>query len=559
MKHPDDFLKLRSGPSPLGNSAKWCLDAVASPFLTKNSGNTVTRKKDRFTETRTTLGAPVLAGVVRTGTTLHLTYVELTGTGRTTRRTTSSTRRFTWGAAPPSLTRGELVYIGDGLLLSMFNNVNDLGDVTEDYEQIIHWPMMVPVNGPIRQRLFSEASELARAVSYIDSIQVTGMLPYNHDFGLHATGWDETNECYRFGFSFTYFTDDSTEQTRLDTRVPMFYAGNTGDMALTQVAVPFYPGRIHPGSKAFVIGNGRLQRLSVVREADVADRATVPFTYPYFANSADHGQSWSSTTTDFLHPFLHVMPAIGPDREYLNNTQMNRLQDNHLNVYLGQGKSMLIIPNGVVEVSVPDGALLKTCAMAFLGEEGAGYTRVAWPPDAWEFTAGNAAVGEPTDPEEDSYVTLLRQSKDFYSAQYAFGEGCMYLPVRIAGALKFLVTYDFGANWVIKDYPARPASVETHLATESGAVIRPYVSEDDPGELVFASPRYSGDGRIEFLRTNGLFNEFKKTAGLLSYPAPLATMPPQLFFQMVEPNQHFTYFGGAGHINPAFPGEFDKP
>ena len=558
MKYPDDFLKLRSGPSPLGNSSKRAMDVVDSPFLTKVSGNTVTRKKDQFTETRSIHGSPVMTGVVRTGNDLSLAYVELTGAGRTTRRNTRLVRYFAWGTAPPSLTRGDMVYIGDGLLLSMFNNVNDIGDVTADYEEIVHWPMTMPVNAPVKQRLLGEPVELARAVSYIDSIQVTGLLPYNHDFGLHATGWDNDSSRYRFGFSFTYYTDGSTEQAAMSSRVPMFYAGNTGDMALNQVPVPFYPGRSHPGSKVFVIGNGRLQRLSFVTEVAEADLDTAPIIYPYFANSSDHGQTWTSASTEFLHPFLHVHPATVDHREFLNNTQMGRMQDNHLNVYLGNGKSMLIIPNGVTELSA-GGDLLKTCAMAFLGNEGSGYSRISWPPDAWEFSGSGKTVGEPDLPNEESHVRMFRQSKDWYSAQYAFGVGCMYIPVKVDGHGKFLITYDFGENWVIKDYPVRPADNDTHLATEYGTVIRPYVSESDPGEIVFASPRYSGNGRIDFLRTDGLFNEFRKTAGRLNYPDPLESMPAELFFQMVEPNQHFTYFGGPGYINPAFPKEFDQP
>lgn len=57
MDYPDDFLKRRSGASPKGQADKRALDRVDSPFLTRRSLNTVTRKKDDFSETRSEAGS----------------------------------------------------------------------------------------------------------------------------------------------------------------------------------------------------------------------------------------------------------------------------------------------------------------------------------------------------------------------------------------------------------------------------------------------------------------------------------------------------------------------
>lgn len=570
MKYPDGFLKLKSGPSPLGKSGKRALDEVGSPFLTKRAGGTVTRKKGDFTETRTSGGKPVLTAWTRTGDSLWNAYTEIRGTGETNARYTKILRMPRNGELGPSMTLARMPYIGDGLLLSMSNDGNDVGPDTALHHLISHWPTLLVANAAIKQRLSGEAESEGTSVSYLDSILITGLIPYFHDFGLHATGWDDETKRYRYGFSFKYYADGTDKQTALDSRIPMYFAGNTGDFTMVQANIPYYPDRSHPGGKMFVIGPGRLQQLVFVAElalGDIPDDPNGAPLMPYFANSTDHGETWTAAEAAFLQPYLYLhpakaeVPADPPNtsfspamRAHLDNQQLNRMQDNHLNVYLGEGKSMLVIPNGVTEEGHA-----TTCAMAFLGENGAGYTRVAWPADEWVSTS--SLLGEPYDPKTDNYVDIFRQLKDFYSANFAFGVGCMYLPIRIAGVWKFLVTYNFGANWTTKDYPERPEGLdgkETFPAM-TGTVVAPYIDEDQPGEIVFAMQSLSGPGRIDLLRTDGLFSAFKKTAGALRYKGELKTPPGSLIFQLADFNQHFTYFGGEGHIYPAFPEEFGKP
>lgn len=550
------------------------MDGVDSPFLTRISGSTTTRKKGEFTESRGGKGTPSLVGWTLQGNAYQLAFVELDGKGDATVRSMPATRLPKLSQNAASLALCRLVYIGDGLLLSIINNANDFNDNANDYEQVVHWPAMLPVNAGIKQRGSEEDVGIAKAVAYIDSVVISGLVPYFHDFGLHATGWDGDTKRYRFGMSCRYYTDGSTKDKAQESRVPVFFAGNTGDKSLVQTAVPFYPGRNHAGGKVFVIGPGRLQQLVFVTEQKAEDREGNPILYPYFANSSDHGDSWSSATAEFIRPFLYIRPLtpmvpanpaadpptpeIPEKRAYLDNQHLERMQDNHINVYLGDGKSMLIIPNGFVEK--PEGQPVKTCAMAFLGDQGGNYTRVSWPADDWRHGGGGGVLGEPENFATDSYVRLFRLPKDRYSAQFAFGVGCMYVPIKVATVTKFLVTYDFGGSWTIKDFPARPDGVTGGELLDSGTIIEPYLNEDEPGEIIFAYPNYNA-GRIDFLKTNGLFGPFEKTAGMVNYKTPLATPGPQLYFQMGEANQHFTYFGGAkkSHIYPAFPGEFDKP
>ena len=564
MNYPEDFLKLRSGPSPKGQADKRALDGVDSPFLTKRQGGTTTRKKDDFSETRSSRGVPQLVGFCLPQPAYALSYVDVGGSGEGTTARMSYLRFPKMSSKAASLPLGRIVHVGDKLLLSMSNNANDVG---QEYETIISWPMTMLVNAAVKQRVSGEDRSIAKAVSYIDSIQITGMLPYYHEFGLHATGWHNDTKRYRYAMSCRYFTDSLKP---LESRVPIFFAGNTGDMAMTQVSVPFYPARDHPNSKTYVIGLGRLQMLVFVTEAAADKRATTEIRYPYFANSTDHGDSWAGAGAEFLRPFLYLhpltpavpanpeadppTPEVPEKRAYLDNTHMTRMADYHINVYLGNGKSILIVPNGVVSVvnEVP-----TTSSMAFLGTNGAGYTRLNWPADDWRFIG--ALLGEPENLATASYVRLFRLPKDHYSAQFAFGVGCMYVPVTVAGVTKHLVTYDFGSNWVVKDTPVMPAGMTGGEIARTGTVMSPYLSAEKPGVIIFPYTNYT-TGRIDMLRTDGLFSAFKRTPGVLNFKAPLGRPTPQLYYQTAEANKHFTNFGGdkPAYIFPAFPGEFEK-
>jgi hypothetical protein len=570
VKYPDDFLKLRSGASPSGQAAKRAHDIIDAPYLRKRVGGTTTLKQQDFSQTRTVGGSPSLVGwfLNDTSNAFQLAYIDL-DTGRTTVPSAPVVRFPKFSEFAASLALGRVTNIGDGLLMSVANDANSIPSTVPEAVRatVASWPMMLTVQPAIKQRFSSEPVSVAKAVSFVDQLPVSGMLSYYHDYGVHATGWDNDTKRYRYGFSLKSFSDP---ESPLTSRFPAFFAGNTVDKDLVQKDFPFFPGRDHPGGKMYVIGPGKLQQLVTVSELPTAeDRAEVDITYPYFANSIDHGDTWSGAAAEFIRPFLRTRPLTplvpanpGADpptpeiperRAYLDNTHLNRLQDNSIIVYLGEGKSMLIIPNGVVTADDVFGST-TTCAMAFLGTNGSGYTRISWPPDDWVFPN---LFGEPDDAPQ--YLRIFRLSKDRYSAQYAFGKGCMFLSVVSDGALKFLVTYNYGSSWSIVPRPALPEGVSGGILPESCTVIKPYVSDDEPGELLFAYPNYA-TGRTPFLKTTGLFTPFKKTAAVVNIKGQLGVGSSQLILGTFQANVHFTYFGGAKpSIYPAFPGEFDKP
>jgi hypothetical protein len=188
--------------------------------------------------------------------------------------------------------------------------------------------------------------------------------------------------------------------------------------------------------------------------------------------------------------------------------------------------------------------------MAFLGSSGGGYSRISWPADTWYTDEAGLANG----PDE---LLLVLYTKDSRSAQLGFGAGSMYIPDTSATGLRFLVTRDSGSSWATLASPALPDGLAGGTISQSGAVIRPYVTDDQPGVIVFTYTNYAA-GTIDFLRTDGKFTAFSRTAGKVKANATL-TANQQMVSATGLLNRYFTFFGGGErpYIFPAFPREFD--
>lgn len=548
MQYPDDFLKLRSGPSPKGQADKRALDGVDAPYLTKRSGTTTTRKKDEFSETRSTRGAPSLYGyysyVTGDFTTYPAAAVDIAD-GLTVREV-KYLQVYRLGPSAPTLPLARTPYAGDGFLLTLLGNGNDVPG-----NDAVAWPLLLRPTAAVREYQASDPKKDGQTTTFIEQIQIGG-LGTAHYLSMLGSGWGGDEKRFRFCLAASYYADANNKFT---TRVPIFFTGDTGTQSMQQVSFPFHSGRDTPFCSPYVVGLGKLQSLQVVTE-DTDE----PMLAPFLATSTDHGSTWASTTADFLTPYLRVIPLDAGDptatpprpavRAHYDNSQLNAIGEYNVNVYLGDGKHILIIPNGFIDMG-GSGGTARFAAMAFLGTNGAGYTRLAWPPDSWYVSAGGIPLLEGGD-----RVRLATYSQDSRSAQRGFGLGCMYISVTKDGAGPFMFTRDFGQTWAF----ATPTGAPNGFAS-SGAVIRPYESAEQPGRLVFASPRYgAGDdkGQIDFLVTDGTFTAFKKTAGVIK-PKEGVVSPPTS--GSAATNLYFTNFGYGDrpYIFPAFPGEFDKP
>jgi len=331
--------------------------------------------------------------------------------------------------------------------------------------------------------------------------------------------------------------------------VPVIWTGSTGGATMAQRAYPYFPGRDHGPFASFVAGPGKVQALHVVTED--TDKPQIP---PYLATSSDHGDSWASAAATFLAGLLYEFPAAGAVRAHYDNGQLNMMGRYATIIYVGDDTTLLIVPNAYV-----DGELLEIggsvvngtpparfCPALFVGHAGS-YVRQAWPADTW-YTDRN---GLKTDPAGDAVllagVTLLR------TGQFGLGPGRAYIPVFQGGAIRVMLTADYGATWSFSP-PVPPEIVSPYSSSFCGAIGRA-PTDTKPAQVVFPAPDYA-NSKMRFLRTLDLFQTFQPFGGvkaeLLTSPAPYSG----------DYNYSFVNYGGEQHrpaVFPAFPGVFDKP
>lgn len=419
-------------------------------------------------------------------------------------------------------------FAGDGLVL---HTVADRGDGASTTQT---WMVVESVNGGDEH--YASDARKGQSVSYVTSA-VTGLGPQDLSFSVWACGWGDDDTRYRFGLT-TMVPNDPLNP--LLTRVPAAAYGSTGLRALTSVGFPAYTDRNHFDFLTFVVGRGKLQALVFADNlfyASSTPNLTLPYAAPYLAYSNDHGESWSTTSVAWLTPLL--CPS-GFD-VFLKNRQMEFMAKHATITYVGNGKTLLFIPNAYV--SGPDSDPIFAPAM-LLGD-GTSYSRISWPPDTWEVPY----TGVPSAFETvHTNVVGFSLNKEARAGHHGFGDGCFYVWVKKDGVGQIMFTHDYGSSWLF-------AAIPPTLGTVAGAVITPYEGPDKLGKIIFASPDYDTN-RLSFYSVGGDFAEFKDMGPVLKAAGDLIPNANQPY------NYFFVNYGGLRYrpyVFPAYPKEFEKP
>lgn len=397
----------------------------------------------------------------------------------------------------------------------------------------ITWLVLKSVEGG--NEFFPGEIRRRHSVSHV-ALSVTGLGPRYLSFTTWATGWENDDTRYRYGFT-TLVPDDLLNP--MLSRTPACVCGNTGSRTLEIVSFPAYPLRNHFDFTTFTAGPGKLQALIFCDNLyylSSTPNLTLPYAAPFLAYSNNHGQTWASTAM----PWLTAVLCPSGFNVFLKNSQMEQMAKHATITYIGGGKTMLFIPNAYI--SGPEASAVYAPAL-FLGD-GTTYTRLTWPADDWHVTwSGSFLPG-------GNFIEFSRQAET-RAGHHGFGDGCYYVWAYITASLawKILYTHDYGDTWDLADVPALFGQV-------AGAVITPYVSPERPGRIIFAAPDYDAN-TLSFYAVTGDFAEFKnlgtvvKAAGDL---IPSAEGEPYNYF--------FVNYGGLRYrpyVFPAYPTEFEKP
>ena len=548
-KYPDDFVKLRNAgvSAERGQSSKFVLDGVDAPYLKRITPGGVTTKKDDFTEFRGKAGIIDLVGIAITGTVTKT----ITGGASSGQRTvtTVSKQDTPFGLADTTFgfsrkadykeifyitTRGNLqftallTFVGERYVFNLQSSNPDIAN-GETVANTLYWPVLTKLPEISSQFEDFDPKSKGKSITYINTYQLQSLSSGFLRACTFASGYDNTANKYRFGF--TAFNRSDPDIPSIND--PVAFSGSTGALALTQRTLPLVADTLGDNKPfaPFVIGKGRIQSL----QAPVP-KTGQPLISPYLANSTDHGDTWTAASAAFVVPYLRLASGL------YDPNQLGSIPD-AINTYLGKNdgsedsRSMFYLPAGWTGTQfVP---------MIFLGTNGQGYTRVSWPPDAWPVNA----QGLPTTTNQ---VTWATEAQDLRRVPFGFGRGCMYVPVKLADVPKIMFTRDYGATWAYSSGTMTPELSDTPFA---GVVMTPYESDTKKGRILFPAPNYTKQ-IIEFFRTDGEFNSFKKVLGAVSINGLRA--PTGLDARAF--NYIFTKFGGAKpSIFPAFPKEFEKP
>ncbi len=556
--YPNDFLKLRNGHSPAGQAHKRTLDGVDAPYLTKRQGNTITRKKDEFSETRSTAGAEYLWGITIDSEGAFATLVADPENGL--RRALPNNKRV-YGIDEGNVLGSPLTpYVGAGYVLQL--RVTPTGN---EATPATFWPVLSLANGPGDEYLSEDPEAPRRSVSFLDVATITfeypaafGM-PTMRNIGVAATG-----KIANSGFGFAVYGLYRDNPVANSPAFPFLKRGDTQTLNIEDVTLPSVSGRSHYRFNLFTAGKGKLLGLQIVVEVDSLPRA-----YPQLLRSADHGQSWltydAAFLTDDLVPYTDP-PFGGPRGVYTYQSQLERLALLTNIQYVGNDTTMIFIPMGYVGT---DGLGPYFAPMMFVGD-GFTYTRVAWPADEW-FVDSVGTQRDDETPRAGFSLTSGTTSGDDTSklgiagAQFSHGVGCLYMPVRETHVLpvvwSILHTRNFGATWERSAAVPEGIFPDNGLCT-AGVIIRPYkapvgIEAARDAVIVFAQPDYE-TGKVNLLQTDQNFTEFKRITTVKSRDGLLDTVWPDVV------NHFFVNTGAVGNpqhlptVFPAFPGEFDN-
>lgn len=432
----------------------------------------------------------------------------------------------------PTVELARAPFLGDGFVLVALSNRIEAATPAD----IVVWTALNKLSAQATQYLASDPARIGHSTTFVEDVQMSGTTSIFKSTNVWGSGWQDSDHRYRYGCCG--LVDDGTPAHN---PTPVIFVGNTKTQQIAEVGVPRAAGRPYYPYTMFVIGPGRLQAIQTVEDSQD------PQIPPYFLQSTNHGDTWAAVPADFLIPFTYTTTAVG-DRARYSTAQLTAFSRGSTIQYLGVGRQLLVLP-GLKDMLGPPLVLggdpqPRFCYMAFLGTDGAGYSRITWPADDWLVTQAGIQT-------MNSYIAIFEPSvaetgMDYAGMQMVFGKGCIYFTVVVAGVPQFMVSRNFGASW---DFYPRPVGVAL-----IGVTLEPYVSNDTPGKLIFAKPDYPA-GRIRFMRTTGKFDEFKTVGTSIR---PKQGLLPNT--SLIPLNTVFVNFGGVKYsprVVPALPDEFE--
>jgi hypothetical protein len=546
FKPPREF----DGRAPVGLAGLRALHQVdndLAPFLKRTSPNGgVANKRNGFDETHQGSGSPYLIGgytVLVEGAASPQELVAALSPedhiGLTLRWRSYLTLPNNDGLMALATHGDRYVYVGDNYVMKLLGTFDP---PNQPYTQF--WPAILRCDGLGDQYLDTDPDRARRSTTFINTVRLGGGLQlFLHSFSLFGSGWHNDEARFRFGLSCLFWADD---EDPMNTKVPVMFIGNTGDQTMEQVAYPVAAGRNANSFTTSVVGPGKLRALHTVEE-DITE-TMIP---PYVAASDDHGLTWTSYIPTDLLPYVYVNPAVGGDREYLDSQQLAFMSASAVWHYVGDDTSILFIPNGYVDGELPSTARFAPMLFKVVGTN---FERISWPPDEWYTDKTGLSLDSGT-PGYDKVLWTFSPEQN--QGQYSVGVGCLHVPVRQGGEIRMLHTRDFGATWEFS--PPVPDDIVSPVEEFLGAIVKPYIEDEQSARLVYAAPDYE-ENRLRFLATDENFEEWKGAGAVVKAKGALTP----LSFGYASPNSNYSFvnFGGRRYkpcIFPAFPGEFDRP
>lgn len=542
--------KYWDGYSQRGADQLRALDLLGLPYSKKILDGVTARRKGQFSEVNVEEDDPYVWGyclrddysVLGMRLNLESGYAAREMFGKS----------INYGAPRNLVELARVIYVGDNYIFQL------LCDRTPTDPAAIFWPTLLRADGQGQEHLSTEPPPAHASVSFYDTARLAGLGTARngavldglgnvvgisigsggHSFAPFATGWADDTTRYHFGMTALYFTDPTNPTT---TKVPVAFAGNTGTLSMAQKAYPYFSGRDHTPFMSFVAGPGVVHALN-----SVVEDATMPQVAPYLATSNDHGNTWNYAVANFLTTLLYQHPADGTHpRAYYDNNQLYFMTRYATFIYVGNGVTLLFVPNAYVDGSMELGTA-RFCPALFVGTNGS-YTRQAWPADTWYTTS----QGYKVDPAGAS--VCLFGYPYMRLGPFGTGPGHAYIPIFQSGAYAALVTKDYGVTWNTTS-PVPAAIVSPVTGSFNGVVTEAYKDDQHPEHIVFPAPNYATN-TLQFLETRDMLTTFKQVAA----PVKRVISP---YVLADDENYCFVNYGNKQHkpaIFPAYPGEFGQP
>lgn len=564
MKYPKLW---DEGASPIGEGHIRAFDRVDTPYMTGQGPDSTAYKKNGFNEVHSKKGElkfPYLWGTyVIDGTPHDFLKISVFSPEDNVGRTQAIGRVY--NPAPDNVGITTCYpFVGEGYVLYVNCNTTATTLVSA-----IFWPMLErAVNvgdqylstDPTRYGIDPETDNpydpydvLRRewhTTNFADVCQITGLGEQPHNIRLWASGWENEDTHYRFGMSA--LTPGAVFAT---TRIPVIWTGSTVLGTMEQQAFPYYANSLHLPFNVYCIGPGRLRTVQFV--ASALSEGGLGAKNPYMAESYDHGATWVAGEFAWLTALLYDYSA-GSGVPTFSAAQQYFMSISVVSAYLGAGKTMFYVGNAYIRTDhIIDGDYyVDIYAPAFFIEFAGVFTRKAWPADDWITTERGLHMrptGEERPLTEGRWLSLMFSS-ELDAAHMAFGVGCFYVGMFDEGVAKIMFTRDFGESWTIS------AGIPANIATEVnhkivGTMIRPYVSADDPGRLVFAAPDYVAN-KMRYYSTDGNFSKWILIGYVVKAQGDLIPGP------VTDAGHYYVNYGGAKfppRVYPAFPDEFMEP